>query len=90
LIERLFSGPMDFSGGVTAKGNVDTPVIAEFTALLSAEVIKHVILIDGARLLGIALDYPSISAIEELVQFYQARCKMSVEMDIVRLEPGLP
>jgi len=79
-----------FSGGVTAKGNVDTPIIAELTAWLSAEAIKHVILIDDARLFGIARDYPSISVIEELVQSYQARCKMSVEMDIVRLEPGLP
>jgi len=79
-----------FSGGVTAKGNVDTPIIAELTAWLSAEAIKHVILIDDARLFGIARDYPSISAIEELVQSYQAPCKMSVEMDIVRLEPGLP
>ena len=77
-----------FSGGVTAKGKADTPIVAELTTLFSAKPINHVILIDDARLFGIALDYPSIAAINELVQTHRPGWKMNVETDIIRLEPN--
>lgn len=76
-----------FSGGVTAKANVDTPVVAELTNLFSAVPLRHAILIDDARLFGTAPDYPSLSAIELLVGASRPGWSMKVELDIICIEP---
>jgi hypothetical protein len=78
-----------YSGGVTAKGDVDTPIVAELTHLFSAEPRNHVILIDDARLFGTASDYPSIAKIDSLLKTHRPGWKMSIETDIIRLEPGV-
>lgn len=77
-----------FSGGVTAKADLDTPIMAELTSLFAAPPLRHVVLIDDARLFGVAPDYPSIPTIEGLVQHARPGWKVAVEMDIIRIEPN--
>jgi hypothetical protein len=76
-----------YSGGVTAKGNVDTPIVAELTHLFCLKPNSHVILIDDARLFGTASDYPSLEKIDGLLKTYRPGWEMRVETDIIRLEP---
>lgn len=78
-----------YSGGVTAKGNVDTPIVAELTHLFSTKPNNHVILIDDARLFGTASDYPSLEKVGDLLKTHRPGWEMSVEMDIIRLKPGI-
>ena len=78
-----------YSGGVTAKGNVDTPIVAELTHLFSTKPNNHVILIDDARLFGTAAGYPSLEQIGNLLKTHRPSWKMSIGMDIIRLEPGI-
>jgi len=78
-----------YSGGVTAKGGVDTPIVAELTHLFSAEPRNHVILIDDARPSGTASDDPSIAKIDNLLKTHRPGWKMCIETDIIRLEPGV-
>jgi len=75
-----------FSGGVTAKGETDTPIIAELNHLFAAAQRDHVVLIDDARLFGSATEYPSLDAIETLVRTHRAEWAMTVETDLIRLE----
>ena len=75
-----------FSGGVTAKGETDTPIIAELNHLFAAVQRDHVVLIDDARLFGSATEYPSLDAIETLVRTHRAEWAMTVETDLIRLE----
>ena len=71
-----------FSGGVTAKGETDTPIIAELNHLFAAARRDHVVLIDDARLFGRASEYPSLDAIETLVQIHRPEWAMTVENDL--------
>lgn len=75
-----------FSGGVTAKGETDTPIIAELNHLFATAQRDHVVLIDDARLFGSATEYPSLDAIETLVRTHRAEWAMTVETDLIRLE----
>ena len=78
-----------FSGGVTAKGKTDTPIIAELNHLFAAARRDHVVLIDDARLFGTAAAYPSLDAIETLVRTYRPEWAMTVETDLIRLEANI-
>lgn len=52
-----------FSGGVTARGAVDTPVAIELEAILMHKVKEHIILIDDAREFTGVGDYPLLSEV---------------------------
>ena len=77
-----------FSGGVTAKADVDTPVVTELTNLFAAPPLQHSVLIDDARLFGAVPDYPSVAAVAALVQQARPGWKTTVDMDIICIEPG--
>ncbi len=49
-----------FSGGETARGDVDTPVVSELRAILGHPMRRHVILIDDARLFTGGDGYPCV------------------------------
>lgn len=76
-----------YSGGVTTAGESETPIIAELNNLFAARLLNHVILIDDARLFGNASDYPSLHEISRLVLSHRPGWTMSVETDIIRIEP---
>ena len=84
----LFWLDAHFSGGVTAAGDSDTPILAELHDIFAAPLLEHVILIDDARLFGTAPDYPSLPQINELVLSHRPGWIVTVETDIIRIEPG--
>jgi len=77
-----------FSGGVTGRSDLDTPISAELDAILNHPVRGHTILIDDAREFNGTHDYPHLSRV--LAMFddhldYEA----SVSTDIIRITPRL-
>jgi hypothetical protein len=73
-----------YSGGITAKGNVECPVIDELHAIYKHRS-DHVILIDDARLFNGTHDYPTIAEIEKLIAGYNLQCTITVENDSIRI-----
>lgn len=80
-----------YSGGVTARGDSDTPVVQELAAILADPGSQladpgsqHVVLIDDARCFGSG-DYPSIDEIVRQVQVARPGWDVHVEDDIIRI-----
>lgn len=80
-----------FSGGDTARGSQDTPVLDELQAIFSTGV-PHVVLVDDARLFeGMPLhdEQPNWPGIDEVRKLAEANgYQFEVFDDIVRLIPG--
>ncbi len=71
------------SGGITAKGELTTPVIEELKTILAHPICGHVVLIDGADSFGGDRDYPGLDEIREMA------CGWAVENidGIIRITP---
>lgn len=79
-----------FTGGeyiVTAKGDKNTPIIDELTAILNHPVKRHVILIDDARCFTGNNDYPSIKELKKIIASLNKDLSVSVRRDIIRITP---
>ncbi len=74
-----------YSGGITAKGTLETPIKNELAAILSHPVDGHVILIDDARCFTGENDYPTIDELQNFVAERKPNHKFSVEHDIIRI-----
>lgn len=76
-----------YSEGITAKGELECPIIEELGAIFCTSKLNHIILIDDARYFKGENDYPTI---EQLVQYVYSKnptYNLSVEDDIIRLLP---
>jgi hypothetical protein len=71
-----------YSGGRTAKSDLNTPIVAELDAILAHPVQNHVILIDDARVFNGTNDYPTVDAIRERLQVVGA-FDVKVESDAI-------
>jgi len=71
-----------FSGGETACGPKETPLLDELLAIQAHKIKDHIILIDDARFLGTG-DYPSLQEIKNILIRINPRYKIHVELDIV-------
>jgi hypothetical protein len=83
----LFWLDAHYSGGFTAKGEIETPVLKELESVFQHPTPGHAILIDDARCFTGEHDYPTI---EELRRFVLARwpdAAFRVEDDIIRIHP---
>jgi hypothetical protein len=74
-----------YSGGITAKGALETPIKNELTAILSHPVDDHVILIDDARCFTGENDYPTLDELKNFVAERKPNHKFSVEHDAIRI-----
>ena len=74
-----------YSGGITARGTLETPIKNELTAILSHPVDGHVILIDDARCFTGANDYPTIDELQTFVAERKPNHKFSLEHDVIRI-----
>lgn len=83
----LFWLDAHYSGGITAKGNKETPIVKEIKAILNHKVKKHVILIDDARCFNGKNDYPKFSEIKKLVNKSLKNYNVIIETDIIRIHP---
>jgi len=78
-----------FSGGETARGPVDSPLVAEFEAILSSRERRHVVLIDDARLCDGKHGYPTLEALRALVAAHRPEWSVALRDDILRLAPSV-
>lgn len=69
----------------TAKGELNTPILRELNVLLRSP-LRHVILIDDARLFSGQGDYPTMAKIRELVES-NGGFRIKVRSDIIRITP---
>jgi predicted O-methyltransferase YrrM len=77
-----------FSGGSTARGKVETPVIQELEAILRHATPGHVILIDDARCFGVG-DYPPIDTLRAQVAQARPDWTLDVRDDVIRIHGPL-
>jgi hypothetical protein len=76
-----------FSGGVTAKGETDTPIIAELEAIADHHVRPHAVLIDDARVFGTDDAYPTLEKVIMLLRRIDASFKIGISSDIIWAAP---
>jgi hypothetical protein len=81
----LFWLDSHYSGGVTAKGASETPIFTEIAHILDAQDLRHVLLIDDARLFGANPDYPSIAELSEFIMSRRKDASITVEDDVIRV-----
>jgi len=74
-----------YSGGITAKSDLDTPILEELKHIFAHTVIDHVILIDDARFFTGQEDYPTIEYLREFVAKERPNWVFEVREDIIRI-----
>lgn len=74
-----------YSGGITAKATLETPIKSELENILSHPVEGHVILIDDARCFTGANDYPTIQELRDFVFERKREWHFAVETDVIRI-----
>ncbi len=74
-----------YSGGDTAKGNLECPIYEELHAIFTSE-IYHTILIDDARYFIGKRDYPTIDELKAFIKKHNKNYTLSVVEDIIVLE----
>lgn len=80
----LFWLDAHFSGGSTAKGDSDTPIMQEIECILNHDrVSEHIILIDDARCFTGENDYPTIENLKNHVQGKYPDWYFEVKSDII-------
>lgn len=80
----LFWLDSHYSGGITARGDIDTPVIHELETIFN--MMEHcVILIDDARCFVGKNGYPRVESLLDYVSSKKESVQMSVRNDIIRI-----
>ena len=93
---RLVPGPALFwldahySGGVTARGETETPIMKELSLIATQNRSGDLILIDDARLFGLRRGYPKLATVKRFVQAHWVACSFKVESDVICITPPLP
>jgi hypothetical protein len=73
-----------YSGGITAKGEKNCPILEELDAIFKMKKLNHVLLIDDARCFTGDDDYPTINQLEAYVKNKDRNYSMEVKDDIIR------
>jgi hypothetical protein len=73
-----------YSGGFTAKGNTETPILQELTSILNHHLDGHIILIDDARCFNGQSDYPTIREMKDMILSRHPDWFFEVENDVMR------
>ncbi len=74
-----------YSGGITAKGARETPIVQELLEILRHPVDGHVVLVDDARDFNGERDYPTLAEIRQLIGEHRPDWKIEVKDDIIRI-----
>lgn len=76
-----------YSGGSTAKGHAETPIVPELDTIFRHNIKNHVILIDDARCFDGTHDYPKLEELREMVALNRPDYAFSVLNDVIRIHP---
>lgn len=74
-----------YSGGITAKADIDTPIVEELKAVFEHPIKNHIILIDDARLFVGEDNYPTIDGLKEIVKNVDRSKNLVVDCDIIQI-----
>jgi hypothetical protein len=74
-----------YSGGVTARGEKDTPIFEELNQIFNSPLAGHVIVIDDARCFGTEPGYPTITELGEFIHSQRPAAKIEVADDSIRI-----
>jgi hypothetical protein len=83
----LFWLDAHYSAGITAKGDIDTPVAQELQIILNHEIKNHVILIDDARAFTGENGYPTVETLKEVIDSKKNNYHLEILDDIIRIYP---
>ena len=72
----LFWLDAHYSGGITARGSIDTPIERELQVIMQHPIKEHVILIDDARHFTGTNNYPTKTMIENIAQEHNRSFEM--------------
>jgi hypothetical protein len=84
----LFWLDAHYSGPGTARGEIDTPILAELRTILRHPSRGHVVLVDDARLFGMDPAYPTVRQVWDLVRAERPDYAVDVGVDMVRVTPA--
>jgi hypothetical protein len=84
----LFWLDAHYSGGITTKGDMETPIVQELQCILRHPA-EHVVLIDDARNFVGQNDYPTLEAVQSLVNEIRPGWTLEVKDDIIRIHRTL-
>lgn len=76
-----------YSGGATARGETDVPVLSELMHIFASRPRRDVILIDDIRCFGVEKDYPRLEFLLDLVGAYLPGHDAVVYNDVLRITP---
>jgi len=83
----LFWLDAHYSGGITARGAIDTPIIEELNCIFPGR-FEHVVIIDDARLFGEDPGYPTFAEVKEHVLSRNGKLSIDIVDDAIRITPG--
>lgn len=72
-----------YSGGNTAKGDKECPILEEINAILKNNHLKHLLLIDDARLFIGEADYPTIAELTQHIKNLNPSYQFALENDVI-------
>jgi hypothetical protein len=78
-----------FSGGLTVKTDVNTPIWEELSAILEHPIKDHIILIDDARLFVGEKGYPTVKELLDLLQKSGQKKSFEIEDDLISIVPAV-
>jgi len=84
----LFWLDAHWSGCNTARGEIDSPILAELEAIFGGSKCKPIILVDDARCFVGIDGYPKVEDLRVRVAQWVPGYELSVERDIIRIVPG--
>jgi len=72
-----------YSAGITAKGDLETPIFQELGAIFGHKIKDHVIIVDDARLFVGKDDFPTMEELRRFVAGKDASLKVEVKDDMI-------
>lgn len=84
----LFWLDAHYSGGITAKGDLETPIMQELRIISKHNPKSNVILIDDARCFNGERGYPKFQDLKSYIEILFPAANIEVENDIVRVYVG--
>ncbi len=74
-----------YSGGITACGDQQSPILVELDHIFRHPIRGHVIVIDDARLFGTDSAYPTLQQLQEYIDEQSPLRKLEVRDDTIRI-----
>jgi len=85
----LFWLDAHYSGGLTAKAELETPIMQELNCILAHQMAEeHILLIDDARCFTGKNDYPVLRELEEFILRARPNWIFEVKADIIKAHSG--